>query len=63
MPHISKTIMRDRMFEAYAKRRDPGNCFETKFTGIAYYNVNLHEKTIIITKRHHHNKELNVLQY
>ena len=56
--------MRNILFEAYLKRKNPGTYFDTKFTGIASCNVNLHEKAIIIiTKRHHHTKELNVLQY
>ena len=45
--------MRNVLFETYLERKNSGNYFDTKFTDIAYFNVNLHEKAVKIAKLHY----------
>ena len=55
-PFISKTTMHDVKFETYLERENSGNYSDTKFTGIAFCDENLHVKEIVSTKQHYHTK-------
>ena len=46
--------MHDVKFETYLERENSGNYSDTKFTGIAFCDENLHVKEIVPTKPHYH---------